>query len=56
MAHHLSREARRSNSFIKTLKHFNENLQYLLDDKGRPCDVFPKTVNELLKFDGQPTL
>jgi len=48
----LPSEARRANSFIKTQKHFNENLHELLDSRGRPSDIFPKTVNDLLGFDG----
>lgn len=48
----LSREARRANSFIKTQKHFGENLHHLLDSKGRSSDIFPKTVNDLLSYDG----
>ena len=49
------REARRANSFIKTQKHFGENLHGLLNSKGRPSDTFPKTVNDLLAFDGLPS-
>ncbi|KAF9788466.1 hypothetical protein BJ322DRAFT_634987 [Thelephora terrestris] len=49
-------EARRSNSFIKTQKHFNENLQYLLDQGGRRSDIFPRTVNELLAYNDQKVL
>ena len=48
-------EAKRANSFIKTQKHFNENLHELLDGRGRPSDIFPKTVNALLEFDGLPS-
>jgi len=44
-------EAKRSNSFIKTKKHFGENLQHLLDSKGRPCDIFPRTVDDLSELD-----
>ena len=50
----LLREAKRANSFIKTQKHFGENLRELVDDRGRPSDIFPKTVNDLLVFDGLP--
>ena len=51
-ANDLSREAKRANSFIKTQKHFGENLHPLLNYKGRPSEDFPKTVNNLLEFDG----
>ena len=50
---YIYREAKRANSFVKTQKHFNESLQSILDNKGRPSDIFPKTVNELLEFNGQ---
>jgi len=49
-------EAKRANSFIKTQKHFNENLQSLLDEKGRPSDIFPKSVNDLLRFNDAKVL
>ena len=47
-------EAKRANSFIKTQKHFGEALQPLLNDKAHQIDIFPKSVNELLKLNGQP--
>ena len=47
-------EAKRANSFVKTQKHFGETLQPILDDKAHQIDIFPKSVNELLKFNGQP--
>ncbi|KAF9652450.1 hypothetical protein BDM02DRAFT_2748052 [Thelephora ganbajun] len=43
-------EVKRANSFIKTRKQFGESLQYLLDEKGRPSDIFPKTVDQLLEY------
>jgi len=49
-------EAKRSNSFVKTQKHFNESLQPILDNKGHLSDLFPKTVNELLKLDDTQVL
>jgi len=49
-------EARRANSFIKTQKHFGENLQHLLDERGYPCDIFPATVNQLLGYDDAKVL
>ena len=52
-ANDLSREAKRANSFIKIKKHFGEDLHPILDNKGRASDIFPKTVNELLGFNGQ---
>jgi len=55
-AYDLSREAKRANSFVKTQKQFNENLHELLNEKGHPSDIFPKTVNDLLELESQSTL
>ena len=46
-------EAQRSNSFIKTPKQFGEPLQHLINERGIKCDLFPKTVNDLLTLEGQ---
>lgn len=46
-------EAQRSNSFIKTPKQFGEPLQHLINERGSKCDLFPKTVNDLLALEGQ---
>jgi hypothetical protein len=49
----LSSEARRSNSFIKTQKQFEENLHHLINGKGLKSDLFPKTVKDLSELGGQ---
>jgi len=49
-------EARRANSYIKTPKHFGENLQPLINEKKAKCEFFPKTVSELLAFDDAKVL
>jgi len=46
-------EARRSNSFIKTQKQFGEGLHHLINGRGSKCDLFPKTVKDLLELEGQ---
>jgi len=49
-------EARRANSSIKTPKQFNEQLQYLVGNKGTQCPLFPKTVTNLLEMEDAKTI